>query len=181
VQFGAKIGWNYNYAKSEFDYKNDQSLSGWHAGLYARVTLAKKLYLTPEFQFSARNYSLELFSHDFHFGYIEVPLLLSWTPAKWISLEAGPNVAFKISSNEFPLEDAFDKNVDLGFVAGPRVNITNNLSVVARYWVSTVPFVDYDFYDATGMHLGKLKVYNRSVEISLAWTYNPIRKAGTKS
>jgi len=83
-----------------------------------------------------------MFSDDLHFGYIEVPTLLSWTPAKWINLEAGPNIAFKIYSkneNGVAVDEVFNKNIDFGFVAGPRFNFTNNFSVGAHYWLSIVP------------------------------------------
>jgi hypothetical protein len=179
VHVGAKIGWNHNIPKNDSDLMTDQSLSGWHAGVYAQFPVVKNLSLIPEVQFSTRNYSLNTFRDNLNFGYIEVPLLISWAPAKWINLEAGPNIAFKVFSETergVSLDEIFDKGVDIGFVAGPRLNITNNLSVVARYWLSVVPFVDYDFYDASGIPLGKLKLYNRTVEISLAWTFKPIRE-----
>jgi len=178
VPVGIKAGWNHNFPKYDADVKTDQSLSGWHAGLYTQFSLAKNLFLIPELQFSTRNYRLDLFMDDLRFGYIEIPLMLSWSPAKWINLEAGPNIAFKMYSkteNGVSVDEVFDQNIDVGFVVGPRFNFTNNLSVVTRYWWSIVPFSDHDFYNANGVPLGKLEVYNRAVEISFAWTFNPIQ------
>ncbi|HMG92744.1 MAG TPA: hypothetical protein VK589_21950, partial [Chryseolinea sp.] len=48
VPVGIKAGWNHNFPKYDADVKTDQSLSGWHAGLYTQFSLAKNLFLIPE-------------------------------------------------------------------------------------------------------------------------------------
>lgn len=120
-----------NYANVSGDQDTD-AMTGFYAGLFKEVTLVPELlFLQPEVQYSMQGFKTN--DTDYRIGYINVPVVAKVYLLKLLSLEAGPQVGFKISDN-FPDNQADDlKTVDMGIAGGVGLNFPFGLSVNARY------------------------------------------------
>ncbi|HEY4154732.1 MAG TPA: outer membrane beta-barrel protein, partial [Puia sp.] len=65
-------------------------------GFLLRVSLAKDLFLQPEYAFTQRNGSDELLGAGYRLDYLSMPLLLGYRIAPCISLLAGPQLELLI-------------------------------------------------------------------------------------
>jgi hypothetical protein len=174
--FGLKVGGNLSYLKVEQNIRQGKIYPGPHVGVFSTIVLSEKVLFIPEIQFSTRRYNLNIFTEEILFGYLEVPLMFSWRVAHAASVEAGPYTAFKLyASTEdghgYP-EDAFTKSVDAGLATGIRVHVFKNFAIVPRYYLGLVPVADTQIRDQTGQLLSDLRVYNRTIQLSVAWTFN---------
>src|SRR5687767_13114373 len=63
---------------------------GFHVGVYTQLAISKKFSFIPELQFSQRGYKY-LFSSDsrVNMNYLELPLLLSYSPVEFLNIDLG--------------------------------------------------------------------------------------------
>lgn len=158
--FGIKAGANLSniWDTEAKDFSADPKI-GFAGGLYATIPLGRLLAIQPEVVFSQKGFSAsgEALTIPYEMkrtsNYIDIPILLVFRPARFISIMAGPQIGFqlsqkdKISFGSISSEDQeqfkndnWRKNM-LGLHAGLDFNIQ-------RFIIS--PRVAVDFQDNKG-------------------------------
>lgn len=128
-KIGVRAGLNYANVSGDAD---TDAMTGFYAGLFKEVTLVPELFfLQPEVQYSMQGFKAN--DTDYTIGYVNVPVVAKVYLLKLISLEAGPQIGFKVSDN-FPGDSGDElKTVDMGIAGGVGLNFPFGLSVNARY------------------------------------------------
>lgn len=117
---------------SSFD---GNSRLGFHAGFFARFTLAKQWRFQPELFYSGegQRYRVNGGESSIALGYAQIPLLLQFLPSKKLSLGFGPQLGFLVHAISHESEGvklnvkrSFNNTqvalaTGAGFQAGPRV------------------------------------------------------------
>ncbi|GEM_PF-3223196 len=98
--------------------RNGHHNVGFYVGLYAEKKLSEKLALH-----SGISYFYDISYED----HIEVPLELKYKLSKNWHLFFGPNLSFLVDKKEL------DKSYNIGVALGLSYNISNQLSIYARY------------------------------------------------
>ena len=136
---------------------NDQFSYGYHAGLFTEIGLSSRFGIQPEVFFSQVNIDTSSqFSDIYNFKkiskvqlrYVNIPILLSFKPGKYISLQAGPQFGILIDNANTVLQngqDAFKKG-DLSMLAGLQINISS-IRLYGRYTVGLNNLNDIDNQD----------------------------------
>ena len=144
--------------------ENDGWAAGYHAGLFANISLGKIIGIQPEILFSmqgGKHKLSEVFSmvDDFEFsratisyqlGYINVPLLFEIKPVANLGILVGPQVGYNvyrkatgtyegekgesISGSNFDDEFMPLTKFDAGLTAGLQYKIDENLYLGLRYY-----------------------------------------------
>jgi hypothetical protein len=149
TQFGIKGGVNFSHLYTQ-DADKSKGLSGFNAGLFAKVPLASMLAFQPEIYFTTKG-SEVTYDNAFVNGtaryklnYIEVPLLLAINITDNFNVHAGPYVAYLLSGTVtnksnvtlFNFEDNLNTDdynrIDAGLAAGAGLDF-KSVSFGARY------------------------------------------------
>ena len=176
--FGVKAGMNINNVNTTdlpdfISSVETMSTVSYHVGLYVQFELNEKFSIKPEMQFTQRGYATEYNEKvRTNINYLEVPVLVVYTPVKLVSVELGPNVGFKISSKTKP--DEFDgisfEAIDFGLSAGLKFNILDKVSLVGRYYHGFTSIAALYLSDTgNGSFDEKSKTFNRSFQIGLGY------------
>lgn len=152
---GAKAGVNITKIdgqsfKEAFDY-------GYHLGGFAEIGLGNKWSLQPEVLFNQYTsktttefsdiYQGESFK-DVKLNYLTVPLLLSYSPSKILSLQGGAQVGVLLDKSKTLLKNgqqAF-KDGDFSLLGGVQVNL-GAIKVSGRYFIGLNNINDIDSQD----------------------------------
>jgi hypothetical protein len=178
ISFGVKGGLNINYLIQRYEGRisetSQQSGYGFHLGAYSNIPFSKKFSVRPELQFSRR-------SSDYFFklSYLELPLLVSYFPIKWIGIDLGPNLGYLLSydTNSAFFNDDF-KNFDFGLTGGLHFNLPKGFSVVTRYYFGLTSIRTIDLTNAYQcvncdpvFQQGNLILdeYNRTIQFSIGY------------
>jgi hypothetical protein len=184
TSFGVKVGANINAVRSEpeksfFGGKFKPTIA-YHAGVFVVFSVWKdKFALEPELTFTQRGYAIDLtYGTDdlrYNLNYLELPILLSYSPVNWLWFQAGPNFAYKLSAKSnfdnqyFDADYLFDNSVDYGGNIGFKVKLFGNFAIVARYYHGLAKITETEFRDENNVPLGSMKQYNTNGEISIAY------------
>ncbi len=135
--------------KSEFDY-------GYTAGLFAEIKLAKHWALQPEVLWNQSvTHTTDDFRRIYHttaselldikLNYLTIPLLLSYRPSKFITLQAGPQYGLLINQSQDLVQNGKNafKSGDLSLLSGLQFNI-GGLKVGGRYVVGVTNINNVD-------------------------------------
>lgn len=174
ISFGVKAGLNVNTIAIEnlpdkmFD-PEFKSMVGFHGGFYARFKLSEKLAVSPELQFVQRG--AKSGDETYTINYLELPVLLSYSPVKLISLEAGPSIGFNLGAKtkSGSLKGVYDESIDLGATAGIRVNATEKISLGARYYYGFSSISRLVFTN-NGVDATYIDQYNRNIYFSVYYS-----------
>ncbi|MEO8404535.1 MAG: porin family protein [Chitinophagaceae bacterium] len=136
VQFGIKAGANIsNFNGGDFDAVKKKALVGFHGGVYLNFPLAN-LSIQPEAMISTQGAKIDSVSGSYNWKvtYVTVPVVLQYRFNSGFFLEAGPQVAFKISEDiENKTISNFAKDLDLAAVGGLGFKSKGGLGLGARY------------------------------------------------
>ena len=106
LTFGIKGGLNLSNVYDSKDENFDTNAKlGWTAGVFLGIPLSTYLGIQPELLYSQRGFqgSGSLLGSDYEFkrttNYLDVPLLLAIKPSPVVTLLAGPQFSFLMSSN----------------------------------------------------------------------------------
>lgn len=135
--------------KDEFNY-------GYTAGAFAEINFSKKWGLQPEVLWNqqATRTSAEFDDiydngigelKDVKLNYLSIPLLLSYSPSKFFTLQAGPQVGILLNKDESLLnngKNAF-KTGDFSLLGGVQLNF-GGIKVGGRYVVGLNDINDLD-------------------------------------
>lgn len=130
-KYGVRAGLNISTVTGDSS-TDAKPLTGFYAGVFKEITLVPELlFLQPELQYSMQGYKSK--DTNFSINYINIPVVAKVYILKTISLEAGPQIGFKINDN-FPGNTGDDiETFDTAFVGGLGLNFPLGLSINARY------------------------------------------------
>lgn len=135
----------------------DQFSYGYHAGVFTEIGLSSRFGIQPEVYFSQVNIdSSSQFSDIYNFKkiskiqlkYVNIPVLLSFKPSKYVSLQAGPQFGILVDNANTVLQngkDAFKKG-DFSLLAGLQINISR-IRLYGRYCIGLNNLNDIDNQD----------------------------------
>ena len=130
-KFGVRAGLNIANVTGG-DGPDTKPLTGIYAGVFKEFTIVPVLFfLQPELQYSSQRFKSG--DTNFSINYINIPVMAKVYALKTFSIEAGPQVGFKISDN-FPGDTGKDiKTFDTAFAGGLGLNFPFGLGINARY------------------------------------------------
>ncbi len=163
VRFGAKAGMNISKITAE----NWVTKNAYHAGLYAQISLAPQFSIQPELLYSQQGSQYDskqdIYYHtismhsDLTTHNILLPIMLQYTPIKYLTIEAGPQLGFNFGTKLYYnmnisgillntqtdqtliLENKYINQFEFALAAGLKVNITKNINLYARYVFGMTP------------------------------------------
>lgn len=133
---------------------DEQFSYGYHAGVFAEIKLTEKLGIQPEVYFSQVNIDTSsTFSSIYNFKdlskvqlkYVNIPILLSFKPNKFVALQVGPQYGILIDKGNTVLQngqDAFKKG-DFSMLAGLQLHFSK-VRLYGRYMVGLSDINDID-------------------------------------
>jgi hypothetical protein len=155
IQLGLKAGTN--VFKIDGKSFSDEFRFGYHAGGFMQLKLSDKWHLQPELLWNQYNtktdtsfgniYKISNLS-DVKLNYLSVPILLSYTPSKFISLQAGPQFGVLMDKNRGLFQNGREafKTGDLSMLAGLQLNL-GSLRLTGRYVIGLNNINDIDNKD----------------------------------
>ncbi len=151
-QLGIKGG--ANITKIEGKNFKDEFKYGYSLGGFAAIKVGEKWQVQPEVlfnQFNSRSdsnfnsvYATENLK-NVKLNYLSIPILLNYSPAKFVTLQAGPQFGFLLNKQDNLLENgknAFNDG-DFSMVGGVQLNIAN-FKLSGRYFVGLNDIGDID-------------------------------------
>lgn|SRR5690606_2936146 len=170
--FGPKVG--YNNAKLEGksfrEFHDNNSINGYHVGLFAEVRF-NKFAIQPEVYYSSEGGQWDTtiananVSHDFNLDYVNVPLMFKVYLTNSLAIEAGPQAGFLTSSKmsfsdldpDSPKFNDFNFSVNVGL----SLNLPFSLMLSARYNAGLTEVIDHPDVDWK----------NRVMQLSLGYKF----------
>ena len=150
---GAKAG--ANIFKLDGTSMKDEFIFGYNLGAFAEINISKEIGIQPEVMWNQTNYRTgDKFSSIYPEGvddvkgklnYLSIPVLFSYTPAKIISFQLGPQFGLLLNQDKSLVkngEDAFKKG-DLSALGGVQVNI-GGVKIGGRYVIGLTNINDID-------------------------------------
>ncbi len=167
-RIGPKLG--ANIGKIEGKGFDEQYKLGYHLGVFAEIPLGKKFALQPEVLwnqinsdtvsgFSAIYQNLDDQSlQNPQLNYLSIPLLLTYKPAKILSLQAGPQFGILVNKDKTFLQNGQEafKNGDFSLLLGAQLNILR-VRVYGRYAIglnNINDLPDQEQWKTTGFQVG---------------------------
>lgn len=161
LTFGPKVGYNNaNLSGKDFrEFHENNSRSGFHAGLFAEIRF-NKIAIQPEVYYSSQGGKWKAFSndkvveHDFNLSYVNVPVMIKYYLTNGIAIEAGPQAGFLTDSNvkfsDLDPDSAKFNDFDFSVNVGLSINLPLNFMVSARYNAGLTNVVDHPDVDWKG-------------------------------
>lgn len=137
--------------KEEFEF-------GYNVGAFAEINFSPKFGIQPEVMWNQSNYRTADQFNDIYpegtadlkgeLNYLSIPLLLNYRPAKFLTLQAGPQFGILLNKDQSLLENgeqAF-KGGDFAMLGGAQLNL-GAIKVGARYQIGLTNINDIDNKD----------------------------------
>jgi hypothetical protein len=170
IPLGFKAGINSNKIASRnvpFDYSYSlKSAISFHVGVFTKLKLSNKLNFIPELQFIQKSGKSHNSDFTTKLSYLELPLLISYQPLAWLSIEAGPSIGFNVGHNTNLLT-----STDAGGIGGFRFNLTSKWSIITHYYYGMSPIGKIHFTSdpSSPIVYEDAKIYNQTIQFSLAY------------
>lgn len=178
MQFGVKGGMNINkwVAKGSSGFEDDGEKSlGFHLGLYGEMAISERFFFIPELQYTQRGMKYQDINGDvrLNLNYLELPLLISYSPVNKLQLCAGPSFAYKISAvvrsdgSSHNVDHIYDNNFDAGIAFGVRFQLMNKFMITSNYYYGLLPVSEVYWNDFSNE--GKISFYNRNIHFGVGY------------
>ena len=177
---GAKIGSNINYIGSSVSGGNVYRTNiGFHVGIFGQIPIDDNFSLIPEIQYIQKGADVSISNglsrstERINLNYIELPILLSYSPIKQINIDLGPNFALKASSkatgafSTTNLDNMYSK-FDFNISGGMRWNVGSKVSVIGRYNYGLSEIQENTNVVVNGKTT-KATYYNRTIQFGLSY------------
>jgi hypothetical protein len=133
MKFGVKGGFtNSNFAG---DFSEGDANSGFYVGGLVDFTVSEKFHVQPELLYSVEG------AKDAKINYLRVPVMAKYYVMEGLSLQAGPEFAFKAGGDD--VKD-YVKSLDYGLGIGAGYELTSGLFFDARYNLGLADVGDWD-------------------------------------
>jgi len=123
IKFGVKAGANFTNFGADAD---TDGKTGFYVGGLADFTVSDKFHVQPELLYSNEG------AEDAKLDYLRIPIMAKYYVYEGLSIQAGPEVAFKIAAENDFLDEA-TKSIDFGIGIGAGYELPNGLFFDARY------------------------------------------------
>ena len=145
MKFGIKAGANFTNFTGDGD---SDGRKGFYVGGLVDFAVSGNFHVQPELHYSSEG------AKDAKIDYIRVPVMAKYYVMEGLSLQAGPQIAFKVGADDFV--DETTKSIDFGLGAGAAYELPMGLFFDIRYNVGLSNISDIDGVDAknTGFQLG---------------------------
>lgn len=167
-RIGPKLG--ANMGKIDGEKFSDNYKLGYHLGVFAELPLGKKWAVQPEVLWNQINSdTVSGFSSVYQnldnqnlsnpqLNYLSIPLLLTYKPAKVLSLQAGPQFGILINKDKNMFQNGKEafRNGDLSMLFGAQLNILR-VRIYGRYAIGLSDIGDIttqEKWKTTGFQLG---------------------------
>lgn len=149
VKFGAKAGINLATLQPELT----DTRTSFHLGGMAEIALTEEFSVQPELLYSgygAKDQNDSDNNEIFKVDYLTLPVLAKYYVVDALSLEAGPQLGFLLSSKQEDNGETDDlkdvtKSLDFGFAFGAGYKFDNGINLGVRYYLgSDVNDIDED-------------------------------------
>jgi opacity protein-like surface antigen len=147
MKFGVKAGANFtNFAGDDVD---TDGKTGFYVGGLADFGISGNFHIQPELLYSSEG------ADDASIDYIRIPVMAKYYVMEGLSLQAGPEVAFKVASENDFVDEA-TKSIDFGIGAGVAYELPMGVFFDARYnlGLSNISDVDGGDLKNTGFMVG---------------------------
>lgn len=176
MKFGVKAGTN--FATVGGDANDVNSKIGFHVGGLAEFKFTEQFSLQPELLYSQQGAKREYtdfgigVEETWKFDYINIPIMAKYYLMEGLSLHAGPQVGFLISS-KYEYESGGDSeevdgedeaSVDFGLAGGAEYELPMGLFFQARYYAGLSNVNDADNSD-------DFKISNNVFSISVGYKF----------
>ncbi|PIA79419.1 hypothetical protein BFR04_00785 [Gaetbulibacter sp. 4G1] len=134
VTFGIKGGLNFSTITGDNTSK-DQTVTGFNFGVMSEIKISEKFSFQPELLYSGQGYDTGISTEgNIALNYLNIPLIGKYYVTKRLSLEAGPQIGFLLSTKggTKDYKDLF-KTTDFGVNFGLGYKLDNGLNFGARY------------------------------------------------
>lgn len=152
VQLGVKGGVNFATVTGD-DYDSPDSRTTFNLGLLAEIPFSQRFSIQPEVYYSGQGFNIDSgntanpFENDgkleYKLDYIQVPVLAKVYLIEGLSVQAGPQIGFKVNENvDFnPSDDNNNndveidkaKDIDFSVAAGLEYKFNNGFFIQGRY------------------------------------------------
>lgn len=135
MSFGVKGGLNVASVSNNDDAK---SLIGFHIGGFGEFMLSEKFAIQPEILFSTQGAKIDnsFGKYDVNLNYINIPVMAKFYVTPAVSVEAGPQIGFLMTSEYNGVDEKDNTNsTDFGIGFGVAYNLTDNMFLGARYTI----------------------------------------------
>ncbi|WP_447637917.1 porin family protein [Flavobacterium microcysteis] len=147
IKFGVKAGLNFTNFSGD---ANSDGKTGFYVGGLADFTVSDKFHVQPELLYSNEG------ADDAKLDYIRIPIMAKYYVYQGLSIQAGPEFAFKIAAENDLLDD-LTKSIDFALGIGAGYELPNGLFFDARYNLGLTNIndsnEDYDIKN-TGFQIG---------------------------
>ena len=124
IKFGVKAGANFtNFAGDDVD---TDGATGFYVGGLVDIGISETFHVQPELLYSMEG------ADEAGLDYLRIPIMAKYYLMEGLSLQAGPEVAFKMGA-ENDLLDEGTKSVDFGIGAGAAYELPMGLFFDVRY------------------------------------------------
>ncbi len=137
MKFGVKAGLNNSNFTGDAD--TDAATSFYVGGL-VDFTVSEKFHVQPELLYSVEG------ADKASVSYLRVPVMAKYYVMEGLSLQAGPEFAFKIGAED-DLTDDLVKSLDYGLGIGAGYELTSGLFFDARYNLGLANISESDLVD----------------------------------
>lgn len=134
IKFGVKAGLNFAFITGDNAKDLDPS-TDFHFGVMAEFNISDKFYLQPELIYSGQGAETNIASEGIiSLNYLNIPLIGKYYVTERLSLEAGPQIGFLLSTKGGTLDyKDLLKTTDFGVNFGVGYKLDNGLNFSARY------------------------------------------------
>jgi len=138
ISFGAKAGANFASISGDLT-DNIDGRTSFNVGAVASIGVSEKFSIQPELVYSAQGGTANIEGQDFtiKLDYINVPVLADFNIVKGLSIQAGPQIGFNITSEvDTDGEGSSEietESIEFSLAAGAQYRLDQGLFFQARY------------------------------------------------
>lgn len=145
IKFGVKAGLNLAFITGD-NTEDFTPNTDFHVGVMAEWKVSDKFSLQPELIYSGQGADTNIDSEGrVALNYLNIPLIGKYYVTERLSLEAGPQIGFLLSSKGGSINyKDFLKSTDFGANIGVGYKLDNGLNFGARYNLGLTNILDVD-------------------------------------
>lgn len=145
MKFGVKAGANFTNFGGDYD---GDGKTGFYVGGLVDFGISGNFHIQPELLYSNEG------AEDASLDFIRIPVMAKYYLMEGLSLQAGPEIAFKVGGDEGI--DEGTKSLDFGIGAGVAYELPMGVFFDARYNLGLANISDFDPVDInnTGFMIG---------------------------
>ncbi|MBF0694427.1 MAG: PorT family protein [Flavobacterium sp.] len=147
VKFGVKAGVQFTTLTG--DVEDVDGATGFYVGGLVDLPISGNFHIQPELLYSQEG------ADEFSVSYLRIPVLAKYYIMEGLSLQAGPQVGFKVGSEDDFVDEA-TKSIDFGLAAGLGYELAGGLMFDLRYNLGLSSISEVEEFDimTSGIMIG---------------------------